>query len=111
MNEGQINEQLFHGTSQTDPQQICEGEEGFDMRFRTQGRWGQGNYFAVSASYSNRFAHGIQDGYKLMFLANVLTGISCYSPPDSSLRMPPLKQRINFAQARYDSVNGISRGS
>ena len=31
---------LYHGTTITDPKQIYEGKEGFDMRFSKGGLWG-----------------------------------------------------------------------
>ena len=41
-NGGQANEmELFHGTSNNDPQEIYDSEEGFDMRFSASGMWGQ----------------------------------------------------------------------
>ena len=47
------------------------------MRFSAKGMWGEANYFAVNASYSNSYAHsnGIA-GQRQMFLAKVLTGDS-----------------------------------
>ena len=57
-NNGQNPKQsyLYHGTSNTNPKQIYDGEEGFDMRFSNDGMWGQAIYFAAQASYSNDFA-------------------------------------------------------
>ena len=112
-NQGKIEEEdLFHGTSNTDPSLIYKGEEGFDMRFSSGGTWGLGNYFAVDASYSDRYAHCECDGIYQMFLARVITGESCRCAPDSSLRMPPEKPRDrNFSGERYDSVTGTTRGS
>ena len=57
-NDGQANEkELFHGTRGNNPRQIYDSEEGFDMRFSASGMWGQANYFAVNASYSNNYAY------------------------------------------------------
>ena len=51
---------LYHGTRHTDPRNIYEGKEGFDMRFSTPGgMWGQANYFAVNASYSDNYHHEV----------------------------------------------------
>ena len=116
-NDGIINEKdLFHGTRGNDPKLIYEGENGFDMRFSASGMWGQANYFAVNASYSHGYAHPTSDGYREMFLVQVLTGDSynCSSTP--SLRMPPVKQaggggKVQLAQMRYDTVTGTTGGS
>ena len=53
--------ELFHGTSDNDQQQIYDSEEGFDMQFSASGMWGQANYFAVNASYSNSYAYRLKD--------------------------------------------------
>lgn len=46
-NNGRANElEYFHGTSETEPALIYNGEEGFDMRFSSAGYWGKGIYFA-----------------------------------------------------------------
>lgn len=116
-NSGKINElELFHGTRSNDPKVIYAGEEGFDMRYSAQGMWGQANYFAVNASYSHGYAHSMPDGYKQMFLVKVLTGDSYESPPDRSLRKPPMKStagssEVSFLQMQYDTVTGLTGGS
>ena len=105
--------QLFHGSRGNDPRLICEGEVGFDLRYSSQGRWGHANYFGMNASYCDKFAHSTTDGYKEIIVAKVLTGDSYDSTPDSSLRLPPLKQtsgQILFIQARYDTVTGVTCG-
>ena len=55
---------MWHGTGQTDPKFISDGEEGFDMRFGYNGTHGIGNYFAFEAHYSSdkRFMHTEEDG-------------------------------------------------
>ena len=117
-NNGAVNEmELFHGTRQNDPKEIYDSEEGFDMRFSADGMWGQANYFAVNASYSDSYAH-TSYGYttsrhREMFLAKVLTGDS-HDCSSRSLRMPPLKtsaEGVELSQVRYDTVTGITRGS
>ena len=117
-NNGNISEkELFHGTRGNDPKLIYEGEDGFDMRYSNSGMWGQANYFAVNASYSNGYAHSIGNGYKEMFLVKVLTGDSCNCSSNSSLRMPPFKGgsasggKYQFTQMRYDTVTGQTGGS
>ena len=112
-NNGKSNEcELFHGTRNTDPKEIFESEEGFDMRFSATGKWGQANYFAVNASYSDSFAHVNASGYREMFLVKLLVGESYDSAPDSSLRMPPkMGVKRGELQTRYDTVTGMTRGS
>ena len=106
-NNGTINEkELFHGTSGTLPEKIyADEEEGFDMRFSRSGMWGQGNYFAEKASYSNNYAYRHPDGIKQFFLAKVLTGDSIQLQPNNMLRMPPFKE----GNIKYDTVNGVTR--
>ena len=113
-NHGLVNEMdLFHGTGDTPPTRIYDSEEGFDMRFSAQGMWGQANYFAVNASYSDSYAHKSNLGYKEIFLAKVLTGDSFSCRSDRSLRMPPLKDSsgVQLGQVRYDTVTGVTGGS
>ena len=104
---------LFHGTSQTNPKEIYEGDDSFDMRLSRDGMWGKGNYFAVDASYSNGYAYH-QGNLKKLFLARVLTGISYFSPPQRFTK-PPLRDatagQVGSIQHRYDSVCGQSGGS
>ena len=117
LNGGKINEkELFHGPKNTPPEQIYSSDEGFDMRFSTQGTWGQANHFSVSASYSNNSAYLNSNGESEIFLVTVLTGDSYKSKPNSSLRMPPVKHigassRVQLGPIRYDTVNGRTRGS
>ena len=40
---------MFHGTAQTPPHMIYNGQEGFDMRFCNKGMWGIASYFAEQA--------------------------------------------------------------
>ena len=116
-NNGMVKElELFHGTRSIDPKVIYQNEDGFDMRYSAQGMWGQANYFAVNASYSQGYAHPTPDGAREMFLVKVLTGDSFDSPPDSSLRKPPMKATsasgdVSFAQVQYDTVTGVTGGS
>ena len=114
-NGGRVHErQLFHGTSETQPDMIYQSEEGFDMRFSRDGMWGQANYFAVDAYYSDQYAYQRSDGQREMLLAKVLTGDSYCCKPDSSLRMPPLKysgRETELGQVRYDTITGYIRGS
>ena len=124
-----VNEmELFHGTSSNSPEDIYKSEEGFDMRFSRSGMWGQGNYFAESAQYSNSYAYNpatsnairtvLSRSYyrantvRQMFLVKVLTGDSYRSPSNNTLRMPPYKPSLSSSEkVRYDTVNGVAQGS
>jgi hypothetical protein len=53
---------------------VCEGEEGFDMKFAKEGMWGRGIYFARNASYSHKYSHLYPNGQRGMYLANVILG-------------------------------------
>ena len=115
-NSGVVNEkELFHGTRNNDPKLIYEGEDGFDMRYSTQGMWGVANYFAVNASYSHNYAHAnAATGHREMFLVKVLTGDSYNCAPNSTLRMPPPKPSsggLSQLRTKYDTVTGITHGS
>ena len=116
-NGGNVNEiELFHGSRNNDPKLIYENEDGFDMRYANSGMWGQANYFAEKASYSDNYAHTGVDGYKEIFFVKVLTGDSHECSPQS-LRKPPLKPTgsavgpMKFAQFHYDTVTGYTNGS
>ena len=113
-NQGVVGENdLFHGTRSTDPRFIYEGEEGFDMRFSQAGIWGNGNYFAVNASYSVNYSHPVSGGLRQMFLVRVVIGEAHDCPPNGSLRLPPEKPKTSslFSVERYDSVTGNTGGS
>ena len=117
-NAGKVNEKhLFHGTRGEPAEKICRSEEGFDMRFSREGMWGQANYFAANASYSDTYSHqNSAISTREMILANVLTGDSYVSARDSTLRMPPEKHQHSIGdnqlqQVRYDSVKGETSGS
>ena len=126
-NAGDVNEkELFHGSRRNDPEKIYSSEEGFDMRHSNAGMWGQANYFAEDARYSNGYAYQASNyGYsglyrhsysteKEMFLAKVLTGDSYQCSSNRTLRLPPEKtpvKGVNLKQVRYDSVNGVTGGS
>ena len=112
-NSGRVNEKsLFHGTSQTRPDQIFSSEEGFDMRFSAKGLWGEANYFAENASYSDHYAFKTYNGDKQILLARVITGDSITCGQDQELRMPPKKPSMDSdLDLRYDTVKGFTGGS
>jgi hypothetical protein len=113
-------ELLFHGTRGTQPEDIYNGDEGFDMRFSEEGYWGRGNYFAVNSSYSHIYAFHHNGVYK-MFAAKVLIGNSIFMERDHTLTKPPFLDSANdnnrsddsdaVIQRRYDSVHGITGGT
>ena len=114
-NGGEVNEkELFHGTRVTCPEKIYRSEQGFDFRYSAMGLWGSGTYFAVNASYSHGYAYAVrEEGVVLhqMLLAYVLTGMSYNSPPDPTLRRPPVRQSGAFEDQLYDSVQGNTGNS
>ena len=115
-NNGSVNERkLFHGTRNTDPKVIIEGVRGIDFRYSRrdyQLRWGTGAYFAVKASYSDKYCYvDSNTGMKQLLLVKVLTGQSCSygKRNDPNLtKPPPLSQGCPVL---YDTVNGYTNGS
>eukprot|EP00455_Lapot_gusevi_P003358 TRINITY_DN11381_c0_g2_i2.p1 TRINITY_DN11381_c0_g2~~TRINITY_DN11381_c0_g2_i2.p1 ORF type:complete len:161 (-),score=21.57 TRINITY_DN11381_c0_g2_i2:206-625(-) len=114
-NGGDANiKQLFHGTSSTHPGEIYQGNFGFDFRLSQVGMWGRGSYFATNAAYSHDYYHTSSNGSSWMFLADVILGDVCHCAPDSSLRMPPIKQNAAHSSSKpehYDSVSGWANNS
>ena len=53
--------------------QIYRSEVGFDMRYSSSGMWGQANYFASEAKYSDGYSHTAPhlNGERQIFLAKV----------------------------------------
>ena len=119
VNDGILKEELlFHGTRTNDPELICGGSNGFDMRHSRPGMWGRGNYFAKNASYSDGYAYQEgegMEGIRKMFAVWVLTGISYESAPNSNLTMPPVREQGDLTEGKvehkYDSVTGTSGGT
>jgi len=50
---------LFHGSKNTDSQQIYASESGLDLRFANPGNWGRGIYFANNSKYSLNYSHPV----------------------------------------------------
>ncbi|XP_078357765.1 protein mono-ADP-ribosyltransferase TIPARP-like isoform X2 [Oculina patagonica] len=93
---------LFHGTTPDVIDAICK--QNFDHRLRGKNGtvYGEGSYFAVNASYSNKYSSSqSEDKTRFMFLASVLTGE--YKLGGRDLRRPPLKDPSNPASDLYDS--------
>lgn len=79
------------------------------MRFSAGGMWGQANYFAANASYSDAYAHKI-NGTKQMFQARVMVGNTKTCNPNNGLKMPPPISADNPLDL-HDSVHGKTGGS
>jgi len=75
--------------------------------------WGQGIYFAKNADYSNSYAFVSSSGDRVIFLAQVICGQSKHCESDATLKLPPPlpQQSGQFAVERYDSVNGVTKGT
>lgn len=112
--ESFVNEKhLFHGTKSTCPEKIYNAEQGFDFRYSSdENLWGAGTYFAVNASYSDKYSYA-SGNERCMFLAYVLTGETCECKPDRKMKKPPCKTHCNgkFENELYDSVTGYTNGS
>jgi hypothetical protein len=107
-----INEkELFHGTRSNHPSMIYESEKGFDFRFgSSECLWGQGSYFAVRASYSDKgYAYHLSGGSKQLILASVVTGESKFMNKREKLSVPPLKS--GSTKERYDTIRATTGGS
>ena len=103
---------LWHGTGDTPPKCIYEGEVGFDMTYANfHGYWGHAIYFAKNAMYSNDYRHNLANGDRQIFLADVLLGKYQLSPQDKKLRMPPVNPAAKRQGDRFDSVKGNTNGS
>jgi poly [ADP-ribose] polymerase 10/14/15 len=105
--------ELFHGTRNTPPSEIYDGEHGFDTTFCSAGLWGIGTYFAKNASYScSSYSHLLPNGKRQIFLVQVLTGdVYDYKQQnDQTLRRPP-KKTGRTPTTYYDSVSGETGGS
>ena len=100
---------LYHGTRTTDPEQIYNGEFGFDLRHSNAGGlYGFGIYFAVNASFCKpKYCYRNKNGTLSLFYVKVALGDTIEVQPNPTIRMPPEKpRRKNFAVERYDSVKG-----
>ena len=111
-NDGELNERfLFHGTRGIRPSDIYGSEQGFDPRLSSRGLFGEGMYFSELLEYSHDYAHQLPNGMFQVFLARVITGISCaLEREDRSLKGPPLKQRYE-GSSKMNSVTTVLQGS
>ncbi|XP_059503364.1 protein mono-ADP-ribosyltransferase PARP14-like isoform X2 [Stegostoma tigrinum] len=94
---------LFHGTAQDTLDSI--NHHGFNRSYagRNATALGKGTYFAVNASYSYQETYSRTDahGFKHIYRARVLTGVSCRGQP--GMITPPSKSSTNPTDL-YDSV-------
>lgn len=68
---------MWHGTRETNPEEIWSSTDGLMINFANEGMWGRGLYFAVKASYSKNYAHLIEKENLIgMLLVKVLVGES-----------------------------------
>ncbi len=93
---------LYHGTRGTKPAMVYNSKEGFDMRYSHGGTWGFANYFAVNASYSDKYHHPHNE-MRQMFYAQVMIGNTIVMQPNNGLKMPPPLNAAN-PNDLYDSV-------
>ncbi|XP_059827654.1 protein mono-ADP-ribosyltransferase PARP10 isoform X2 [Hypanus sabinus] len=94
---------LYHGTSEESAKEIYM--HGFNRSFcgKNAAVYGQGVYFAASSivSVDNQYSPPNPDGYKFVFVVNVLIG--SYTKGDVKMKTPPLKENGNTL-LRYDSL-------
>lgn len=88
---------------------ICQ--QGFDWRLsgsKHGARYGKGSYFAVEASYSNRYSSiAIQESYRV-FMARVIVG--SYVVGSYETQRPPAKDASDPLSPLHDScVNNMSQ--
>lgn len=99
---------VWHGTRHNDPSVIYEDvQDGFMMQYCEAGMWGRGLYFAKNAKYSNDYAWSIGAGRKTMMYTRLLTGEEIHMPPDSNIKVPPVRP----GKLRYDTISGDTNGS
>ena len=96
---------LWHGSRNTDPKIIYEGEEGFNVIYSSDGMWGKGLYFAQDASYSHKYAHQHENGVRGMFLSLLNVGkianVQYKENVTRKFRSPPNQMDSVKGQAKY----------
>ena len=65
---------MFHGTKATDPAEIYQSSEGFNINYANPGYWGKGIYFAQKSSYSHDYRSTLPSGSNQMFMASIIVG-------------------------------------
>ncbi|KAL7638083.1 UNVERIFIED_CONTAM: hypothetical protein RMT77_011708 [Armadillidium vulgare] len=100
-NTTSLNEQyLFHGTSKSAIDKICE--QNLDWRLygtNIGNAFGKGIYFSSSAAVSNSYAANDENGFKWMLIILVLVGKACVG--DSTIVIPPVNPST---KTRFDST-------
>ncbi|XP_048244604.1 protein mono-ADP-ribosyltransferase PARP14-like isoform X2 [Haliotis rufescens] len=95
---------LWHGTAPDAIPSICKG--GFNRSYcgKNATAHGDGVYFAVNAKYSASSTYSVPDqqGYKYMFQARVLTGVTTRG--QRGMRVPPIRDPANHIN--FDAVTG-----
>ncbi|XP_078582931.1 protein mono-ADP-ribosyltransferase PARP14-like isoform X2 [Branchiostoma floridae x Branchiostoma japonicum] len=98
-----IEQSLYHGTSEESVSNINQG--GFNRSYcgKNATAYGDGVYFAKSASYSAQATYSPADtqGNKYIYQARVIVGE--YTPGKHGMKEPPAKNPAN-AVVRFDSV-------
>ncbi|XP_053568061.1 protein mono-ADP-ribosyltransferase PARP14 [Bombina bombina] len=92
---------LFHGTTLDSVKNV--NHNGFNRGFAgaNAALYGNGTYFANEASYSSSYSKADSNGYKYMYLARVLTGLSCKG--EKGMPAPPPKNASDPTDL-FDSV-------
>ena len=99
---------LWHGTRNTSPDVIIDGEQGFDTTYSQGGMWGEGIYFAVNASYSHLYCNKVGDLNRLFF-ARVNLGNFAFIPFDKNNQS--LTRNLKRPPNDFDSVKGHTGNS
>jgi len=68
--------------------------------------WGKAIYFAEKSSYSDNYAFKTKEGYRQMFLADVILGDCVNLNTDKTLITPPC---VKGTSKMYDSVAGVTK--
>ncbi|KAL7638080.1 UNVERIFIED_CONTAM: hypothetical protein RMT77_011705 [Armadillidium vulgare] len=100
-NTTSLNEQyLFHGTSKSVIDKICEQNLDWRLYGTNVGNvYGKGTYFSSSAAVSNSYAANDEHGFKWMLIILVLVGKACVG--DSTFVIPPVNPST---KTRFDST-------
>lgn len=105
-----IERRLFHGTKPDSVDAICNLNFDWRLHGKNATLYGEGSYFALSASYSDAYTKEDVNSSRFMFLAKVLVGT--YTKGYSRYRRPPKKDESSPASNLYDScVNSTSSPS
>ncbi|XP_063285224.1 protein mono-ADP-ribosyltransferase PARP14 isoform X1 [Pelobates fuscus] len=103
--------QLFHGTALDKLKTV--NHNGFNRSYAGMNAacYGNGTYFAVAANYSAHDTYSKPDGngYKYMYLAQVITGITCRG--QSGLVAPPPKNPSNPTDLHDSLTDNVTNPS